>query len=664
MTTISVQVQQDHLEHLAATGNPIGALAELIWNSLDADATLVEVDLHRNDLGGISWVSVRDNGCGLRHDEALEAFRRLGGSWKKSRSRTVGGRLLHGKLGRGRFKAFALGRRVVWKTVYEEKGRAVTFSITGNRNNIRDFEVSDPAAITTGTPGTLVEISELPERLPSLDSARAPQLLAEEFALYLRQYPDVSIVFDHHRVDPASIEKNKADYSIDQVDIGGGRFVDAHLTIIEWLTLTERALYLCNEDGFTLSRISPGIQAPGYTFTAYLRSSYIRELDDENSLILEDMHPGLRELLKAAKGAMRDHFKRRAAEEAAGLVESWKAQNIYPFSGDAVSPVERTERQVFDVVALSVNSYLPDFESSDVRNKKLAFRLLREAIETSPSSVQSILQDVLDLPEEKIEELARLLRKTSLAAIINSSRLVANRLDFLRGLEILVFDEDTKNTLLERQQLHRIVAEHTWLFSESFNLTVDDQSLTEVLKRHIDMSGLDLMDDSEVRRSDGSTGIIDLMFARSVPQPKPELREYLIVELKRPTVPIDDKALLQVDSYANAIIDDERFREAPADWIFWAVSNRMTDSVRRKVNQKDRPEGLYYEGNDGHVKIWVKTWGQIIDDCRSRLRLFERQLEYKADRASAVDYLRRTHNKYLPRAIAGSASSLLEQDEI
>jgi len=53
-------------------------------------------------------------------------------------------------------------------------------------------------------------------------------------------------------------------------------------------------------------------------------------------------------------------------------VERWKKEKIYPYQGEPKNIVEAVERQVFDVVALNVNSYLPDFERSENRSKKLS----------------------------------------------------------------------------------------------------------------------------------------------------------------------------------------------------------------------------------------------------------------------------------------------------
>jgi hypothetical protein len=57
----SVEVQSDFLER-QTKAPPVAAVAELIWNSLDADATDITVDFENDNLGGISKIVVSDNG--------------------------------------------------------------------------------------------------------------------------------------------------------------------------------------------------------------------------------------------------------------------------------------------------------------------------------------------------------------------------------------------------------------------------------------------------------------------------------------------------------------------------------------------------------------------------------------------------------------------------
>jgi len=273
-------------------------------------------------------------------------------------------------------------------------------------------------------------------------------------------------------------------------------------------------------------------------------------------------------------------------------------------------------------------------------------------LEKDPTALQKILQDVLNLPFEKQEELAELLTKTSLTAIINASKIVANRLDFLRGLELLVFNQDSKERLLERSQLHRILADHTWIFGEQFNLTVDDQSLTEVLKIHLATLGRSADPVDQVIREDGKVGIVDLMLSRTIPQPRADEREHLVVELKRPSQNIDPTVATQIESYALAVAGDERFKDTKTRWIFWAVANDIVDTVRKRAKQRNRPEGILYDDDEGRITVWVKSWGQIIQDCRGRLEFFRKQLEYSADKDSALTYLRKTHARYLPKGVS------------
>jgi hypothetical protein len=140
---------------------------------------------------------------------------------------------------------------------------------------------------------------------------------------------------------------------------------------------------------------------------------------------------------------------------------------------------------------------------------------------------------------------------------------VADRLKFIHGLEALLFDVDSKKLLKERSQLHRMVAENnTWIFGEEFNLTVDDQSLTEVLRKHRKLIGDNVVIDQPVRRIDGKVGIIDLMLSRMVPQNHSDEREHLVVELKRPSVKVGADEITQVKKYAFTVADDERFRHS------------------------------------------------------------------------------------------------------
>jgi hypothetical protein len=67
-------------------------------------------------------------------------------AWKKHGARTkLHQRQLHGQEGRGRFKAFALGSAVDWKTTYERDGKVFSYKISILEHEIRRVSVSDEA---------------------------------------------------------------------------------------------------------------------------------------------------------------------------------------------------------------------------------------------------------------------------------------------------------------------------------------------------------------------------------------------------------------------------------------------------------------------------------------------------------------------------------------
>ncbi len=168
-----------------------------------------------------------------------------------------------------------------------------------------------------------------------------------------------------------------------------------------------------------------------------------------------------------------------------------------------------------------------------------------------------------------------------------------------------------------------------------------------MLKQHIAVPGREIEIDQIVTRPDGRRGIVDLMFSHNIQLAGSEEREHLIVELKRPDVSIKAETITQIESYAFAVAEDSRFRDVPTKWVFWAVSSEMDDHARRKVSEHDRPRGMLHQSDDPSITIWLKTWSQIINDCRAWLRFFSEKLNYAPDSDASVAHLKATYHKYL-----------------
>lgn len=661
MRKIEVKVENDHLQRIT-TAKPISAISELIWNAFDADAHEVRVELEEGRLTKLGAIRIVDDGTGIPADEVEALFQSLGGSWKSRSIKTEGGRPIHGEKGQGRFKAFALGRRVTWVSYHA----GMKFSVWADKPNLTRFSVSDILKDSSKT-GCIVEIADVVRDFEIRATDGFADRIRDVFALQLYEYPDFRIIYDGEEIEARESIRDVTPYEIRALT-ENGREYKAVLEIIEWRKKVERKLMLCLPGRFSFHSMAPGIHARGFDFTAYLTAEQFQELADDNNEGLVELDPPSMALVEASKAKLREHFREREAERSRGKIQEWKEARIYPYEGTASGPIEINERQVFDVVALNLSDYSPDFDKTSAKQQRLILQLVKAAIETDPSVLLSILEKLVDLPKIKQEELATLLRKTSLTAVINAAKAVTDRLEFLRALYILVFEPKSKRQLLERSQLHRIIAQETWIFGEQFNLMNDDEDLLAVLRSHIQLLGIESDEGTKrqglspvepVLDADGKAAIVDLMLSCRVPTATDDDRKHLVIELKRPSQSLNEDVINQIKKYAKAVAFDDRFHHSNVEWDFVAVANRFTKDAELEARQSGKPRGLILELDDPiKIRVWAKTWGEIIQEAEGRLTFYKRRLEYQANDHEALRYLRTINADYLSEEVKNRISAL------
>jgi hypothetical protein len=524
-------------------------------------------------------------------------------SWKRtarfSKSRQ---RFLHGKDGQGRFKALSLGRVVEWSIVYAEGDQRYRYSVMLVSDDPTDLIVADSPEITDAETGVRVRITELSEKTSLLSHVDALDRIGERFALYLNQYRDIQITYQAAVIRPETYIVSLEAIELTPV-ADGDRTYSVEYDIVEWAVRSERRIYLCDSNGFPLAERNPRFHVPGLDFVGYIKSEYFSALADQNLIDVDGLNENVASILDEAKSHTKAYYRTKRLRETKSVIQQWKEEKIYPYSDSDEDDVKDTERHVFDLVAVSVKDYIQDFDDLSATAKRFNFELLRQAIERNPTELRSVLEHVLKLPHEKLAELSSLLEDVSLSNIIEASATVTDRLTFLQGLEELIYNEDHSEDLLERAQLHQVIAQNIWLFGEQYNLTVSDRGLTHVLRKHAKAVNPKKVIDRPVRRLDGSVGIVDLMISRaSKPMRSGEI-EHLIIELKRPTVEIGVAELQQAYSYASAVAADDRFAVGHAEWEFWIVSAGMNPAAKAQVNQALKPSGLFYDSGTVNPKV-------------------------------------------------------------
>ncbi|WP_067094574.1 ATP-binding protein [Marinomonas atlantica] len=637
---IQVEVQGDHLDKVSKA-NALNAISELVWNALDADANKVEVLVDADDMG-LSAIHIKDDGHGIHYDKASTYFRGLGGSWKSTHGLSPEGRALHGKEGQGRFKSFSIGRVVEWNTRFNSKDDVFfEYKIQGVADNKKTFSLSPQAQSQVTTSGTKVSIYEPLKEFPSLTNGRLAEHLTSTFATYLSTYKNVMLYIDGERINPDSVISNTEVIELPKVFYEKKEF-NYELQIIEWKISTKNQIQLCNKAGFPLLPLDKKVKGSrSVSFTAYLKSDHITELNRQGTLGLGELETSLKAPIEEAIKHIKDYLIRRKIEQSSDQLEKWKNENVYPYRNAVSGHVEVAEKQMFDFLALNINELVPEFDKSTLQLKKLQLSLLKQIVSTQPSDLHTILTEVLSLSEQKQKDFAELLKDASLSAIISTTKVITDRLKFLAGIEEIIFNPELKKALKERSQLHKIIEDNTWIFGEQFALSVSDQSLTQVLRKHLDNQGIEIVTDTPVKRLDDSVGIVDLMLTRNIARNHPTEREHLVVELKAPKVKIGQKEINQIESYAFAVADDERFNTINTNWHFWIISNELDSYAKHRLSSDKLDQGILHSANG--ITIWVKTWGQLINECKHRLEFIRQQLNINIDSSDGLEFLRKNY---------------------
>ena len=395
----------------------------------------------------------------------------------------------------------------------DEGAQLLQYDISIIENEIRKVIISDPRPCPHGQSGVTVVVTELKRQFPGLEPQHSLQKFSEVFAIYLKNYRNVNINIAGQQIDPGKAIAETWNIPLSSIVDEVGVIHPVALEVIEWRHQTKRALYLCNEEGFPLSQVESRFHVGDFQFSAYLKSSFISGLQQENRLELAEMVPSLAKAVEEGRDCIKVLFREKAAERAKIVVDEWKAKDVYPFRGEATSPIERAERQIFDIVAVTVQDAAPDLQTASSTQLELHLTMLRYAIERSPLELQTIFHEVLKLPVRKQKEMAALLAETTLSGIISAASEIADRLKFITGLEAILFDPDLKKRVKDRSQLHKIIETKTWIFGEEYNLWVSDRSLTEVLRQHRDKLDATIVIDEPVRHISQERGIVDLMLS-------------------------------------------------------------------------------------------------------------------------------------------------------
>lgn len=602
-------------EHIARVGNvsPQSALNEIIWNSLDADSTSINITLQysqKEDKVFIEKIVVSDDGHGLSEDNMIEALGEFGKSSKTFSTRSPAGRLYHGKLGEGRYTYFSIGNDVVWTTKYKNKSALFEADIKFERNG--QVTIGD-SLLTYGNSGLSVSIGNLNEDaalfLSDIEAIR--NSIVKEFSPYLFAFPQIEIRLNDEKIsfDDYIQYKDSFSYSLCNYQF--------NIWIIEWKNLKSAEIYWLSDGKTALfheydKRIFSNI-------SVYICSSFFDEMKAKGELDIVKLKDIWIDIDKFIEKSLNVFKSLHLSDENKKFIDNLKNKGIYPY-GETVSLEEETNKKIFDVVALKINEISPKINTANKETQKLTYSLIKTTIEEKPSSLMKILSEVYKLTEEEKSIFAELLEKVSLSSMISTMNEVKDRLSFIEEVDKLVYSDSGKS-VKERTQFQPLLLSQIWLFGEKYKYGADDINIRNILKQHVKLLGRDdIYLTEEDKKNTDFNKIPDILLWNTVCEGE-EMFDSLVVEIKRPTKVIGEDELRQIKHYRQTIVSDPRFINGKHKWKFMLIGKEIDDYVRKEI---DTSNNRVFE--DSNSIIEVKTWASLLDDARLRYNYFKEKL--------------------------------------
>ncbi len=649
---INLEVTPEHFDR-SIKGSLKEAIKELIWNACDADAKHIDICFEYSTFGEISTVSdiyVKDDGHGIDFDCVADYFGKYGRSQKTYSDTSPGGRVYHGKLGQGRYKSLTVGNLVEWETTYVSRdGSLKTYEIKLNSGARMDITVSvEPMMAEGDKTGTIVHIYGIPEDKDSAitrisePGEMIPELL-ETFAPYLMAYSDVSIKYNNTSVEPSTQIKKQSEKTI-CYEADGKNPITAKVIAITWKSAQFSKIYICGSSGVVYAE-QEYTPFKKLSTSVYLLGDHFEQMHRDNTLVMGLADPAYAYFYEEAKKFAKEFTREQADNDAAEEISRIKEEGVYPFDGEPTDEIAKAERNVFDVFAVEINKSVPQLKTAHTQTKKLTYRLMKEAINTNPSSIKTILTEVFNLTQEQQDSLAELLTRTHLPQIIDMAKTIGDRLDFIYFLEQIIYNDDLGKKVKERSQFHKILMKELWVFGEKYMLGTSDQSLKNVLIEYIRCLGREeLIPTISPEDVKDLTRIPDICLFQQI-CPGYEQYENLVIELKRPTLKLTKTEVDQIQDYAIKVSKHPLFDKEKTKWHFILLGQDIDDYVAELLENSTQGVGNFYNTKDGSVAVSVLKWSTIIQDNKFKYEFLRQKLNYElsSDPNFAKDYLLTKH---------------------
>ncbi|MCM7277815.1 ATP-binding protein [Enterobacter bugandensis] len=608
--------------------SPTAAIAEMVSNSWDADATKVDILLPTKE---DFTITITDNGVGMTFQECQNKFLTVGYDKRKAdvtaRSKELG-RVLMGRKGIGKFAGFGIASIITVTTTSKETGEKTSFSLDidkirstseGDYVNtsqliIDVIEREEPNEVNKGLHGTTIKLTGLKIQR-GISSEFFAKSMARRFSINAsadnfnvnvdgKLIPTENFLALSEMSFPKDYKQEEKPEGLTEIDSDGWgkEMVGEHeikwrifflndtikeddlqgISIFSHNKLAQRP-FMFNLTGGLPSQNGPEYMT-GSVIADYLDEFEVDVISTERQR-LNWGHPNLAILEEWGKARIKNLlriWKDRRAEEKTKMIED----KISDF-GPRMDRLVPTERKI-------VQNALKKLAGINQLNAE-QFKDMGNAILTAweGGRLKELIRKVAEVPNMDDETLLAMLIEANTIQALHTAESVKSKLDTIIGLEARIQNRELENAVRD------YISNHPWLISPKWETFAKERNVSNIAAEAAADSGLDQDEDFN--------GRVDLVLASG--------EHLLIMEFMRPGLTIDVSHVNRFETYVDtfrAHLENStasRFNTATGYLVADKIVKKNPAFLRRVKKLKD----------DG---LETLTWGDLLAEAKRQWQEF------------------------------------------
>jgi hypothetical protein len=618
------------------------AIAEFIWNSFDADADNVVFEFNiEKVLGSCSELKISDDGSGIPNDQLKFKFKPYFES-RKIVSKNVS--LPHGHHGYGRFTFSIFSPKATWETVYEDRaGDKYKYSISIHEDDLVKIIDSEPKKVPTNTKvGTTVTFYELSDISESYINSVIIPFIKYEFAWFLVLYPAKKIAFGDTIINATEILKDKSlVIESEKKSYTSTDDVVFSLNYVQWNKKLHdeysKIYYIADAKEVFKENTKLNNKSDSFFHSVYVESSYFSEFEfisNENNDVQDLIFPGVKNRKSKTFQFIENEIYQLLKEKRSPFIAKLSKKLVSDYESDGVitpvnddsSPLEKFENQAIKEIVEELHNIEPKiFSGFNIEQKKTFIGLLSTIISSSDAKnkILKIVKSIIELDKDKQTELADLLDRVALGGLINIAKLIEYRYSKCEEFKRVIFDEMKSSYEVDVQKL---VEDNLWMLEEGFHLIGAEEDKFETNLRNLLAFNKLPSEDVHLDHKDKNTEV-DIFACRKLNDGNGI--KHIVVELKRPTVIINNKCLQQIEKYIDVIQSDSRFLSTDSKWRFYLIGNKLDNKIESKIDSYKSygEKDLVFIDPKTDFRGYALTWAQVFDRFELRHQYLKDEID-------------------------------------